>query len=351
MIGDMLVIDATVHGFNFGHANLREKFVEDIVGWLHALANHQLHPAGDPRYQLTLDQFRDAWQHQPDLLETILFGESATDIAVYHGVPLYGFFADGSSPIRFGLELARRFPHRAYVYADVSPWMPDPVGHIDRVIDQPGVIGVKFYPVDLVDGTLTPVDFRDAKHVLPLVEQLAKRGMKVIAVHKAVPLGPLPRPLYHVDDMAFVVSRFPEITFEIVHGGFAFADQSAELLADHANVTINLETNPCFAINHRAHFARMMEPLLATGAWDRIFYATGASAVHPRPVAEAVAAYRAPDGFIELTAEMKRGILGENFARVHRWDVDALKQACRADRYGLEDKPLDPPWSRLRAAA
>jgi hypothetical protein len=306
---------------------------------------NQLHPSGDDRYRITLTEFRDAYRHQPELLEAILFSESQTDIAVYHGVPLYGFFKDGSSPIRFGLEMARRLPHRAYVYADTSPWQDDALRHLEQALEQPGVIGVKFYPIDLVDGEIRPVDFRRREALYPLVELARARGIRTIAIHKAVPLGPVPRALYHTEDLPALVQDFPDMTFEIVHGGFAFAEETAALLASHENVTINLETNPCFIVNH------MMEPLLRTGAWRRIFFATGASAVHPRPFIEAFWAYRAPDGFTELSPEMKRGILGENFARHHGWDVEALKTACRNDRYGLEGKQLERPWSLFREQA
>ncbi len=352
---DVLVVDATVHAFNFRLSNLKAPFMIDVVRMLHQFTMHSIHPQGDQRYYLSFEEFQDAFQHQPALLEQALFGESATDVAVYHGVPMYGLFGDGSSPVHIVRELKKKLPHRVHVYGDVSPWMDDPIGRVDRMIDEEQAIGLKFYPLDMVEGRLKPIDLRDEDHVIPIIEHARKRGLKVIAVHKAVPLGAtMPRPAYHVDDMASVVEAFPDMTFEIVHGGFAFAEETAALLARYPNVTVNLETNPCFAINDAARFAEMMEPLLRSGAWDRIFYATGATGSHPRPTAEAFWAYRAPYGYTPMTEEMKRGILGLNFARQHGWDVEAVKNACRSDPYGLEDKAIGEPWElikRLRTKA
>lgn len=343
---DVLVIDATVHAFNFHPDNYRIPFMAEVVKGLHQMGSNLIEPFGDRRYRLTLEEFQGTFSMQPQLIERALFAESPVDVAVYHGVPMYGLFGDGSSPTWVASAVAERFPHRMRVYGDVSPWMEDPKGRIDQFAAS-GAIGLKFYPIDMVEGRMTPVDFRDDA-VMSLVEHARARGIRVIAVHKAVPLGhATPRPLYHVDDMAGVVAAFPDMTFEIVHGGFAFADETADLLVRFPNVVVNLESNPCFTVNASDLFAAMMEPLLRTGAWDRLFYGTGATGMHPRPPVEGFWRYKAPAGFTPITEEMKVAILGLNFARLHGWDVEALKAACRADAYGLEGKTLRPPWEMI----
>src|SRR3712207_7856170 len=47
----------------------------------------------------------------PDLLAGCLFGESWTDFTVYHGVPQYGVFRDGGSPLWVGVEMQRLEEH------------------------------------------------------------------------------------------------------------------------------------------------------------------------------------------------------------------------------------------------
>lgn len=347
MIDDVLVVDAAVHGFNFSADNFRQPFMREVIRMTYHFAFDMLHPVGDPRYQLSYEAFSDLFKLQPDLLETVLFAESPIDIAVYHGVPMYGLFGDGSSPIWIGEAIARRFPHRMFLYPDLSWTHPDPMGWIDSFAGLPNVLGVKFYPADMVEGRAVPVRLDDEKKVIPLIERVRSAGIRVVAVHKAVPLGPLPSEAFAVDDLASTISAFPDLQFEIVHGGYAFAEETAELLERHENVWINLESNPCFVVNHADKFADLIGPLLATGRHDRILYSTGACGVHPRPFIEPFWRLKLPRGYPKLDEEMKAGILGTNYARLHGWDLEAMKAACRADRYGLEGKRLEKPWSRV----
>ncbi len=350
MIDGALVVDATVHGFNFHPDNWRQPWLREVTDMLYSFGFDQLHPLGDPRYRITFEEFVNSFRLQPRLMERVLFAESRTDVAVYHGVPMYGLYGDGSSPIAVGQAIRERLPHRMFVYGDVSPWQHDAIARVDELVDDHGVIGLKLYPADFVDGRLHRLDLRDEQVVAPLIAHARDRGIRVVAVHKAVPLGPIPMESYRVTDIGPAAAAFPDVVFEIVHGGFAFADETAELLARHPNVSVNLETLPCYALNFADKFARMLAPLLAVGAHDRIFYGTGATGMHPQPFVEAFWRFRMPPHLPQLTEEDKRGMLGANFARQHGWDVDALLAACAADEYGL-DEELAQPWSVIREAA
>ena len=350
MIDDVLVVDATVHAFNFGFENFRQPFMKEMIHGLHWMGFTQIQPQGDPRYWMSLDQFHGLFKLQPRLMQEVLFAESQTDIACYHGVPLYGLFEDGSSPIWVAERIRDELPHRMFIYGDVNPWAPNQLARIDMLADDHRVIGLKFYPLDYYEGGIRALDFTDEKLIFPLLERAQAKGIKTIAIHKAVPIGPFPRHLYDVADMLPAVEAFPALTFEIVHGGFAFAERTAGMLARYPNVTVNLETNPVMSLNMADKFADMMAPLLATGAHDRLFFATGATGMHPRPFIESFWRFEMPKGYPKLTEAMKAGILGANFARHHGWDVEALKAACRVDRYGLEDKQLAEPWRLVREA-
>jgi predicted TIM-barrel fold metal-dependent hydrolase len=348
MIDDAFVVDATVHGWSVLPENRAQPYVDNIVKLLYYWATEQLHPRGHADYQLTPQQFERMVEHQPDLLESVLFAESDVDVAVYQGVPLYGLFHDGSSPIWIAEKLREKLPHRVFIYGDVSPWREGAAERIDELVDEHGVIGLKFYPLDLVEGRLHPVRFDDEKHMFPLIERAVAKGLKVIAIHKAIPLPPTTVDQFHVDDMAPAVRAFPNVMFEIVHGGFAYSREIAGLMEKYGNVSVNLEGAPCYALNFPSKFADMMEPLLASGAHDRIFFSTGAPVMHAKPFVEAFWRFEMPDGYPALTEDMKRGILGEKFARMHGWDIDALKKACAADKYGLSRKTHARPWSVLR---
>jgi uncharacterized protein len=348
---DVFVIDATVHSWSVLPENRLQPYVTTLVKLLYYAATEQFHPRDNAVYNLPYEQFERIMLYQPQLLESVMFAESDTDVALYHGTPLYGLFRDGGSPISVAEPIRERFPHRMFIYGDVSPWRPGALQRVDDLIDNHGVVGFKLYPLDLVDGVIHPVRLDDEDRLFPIVERARARGVKVIAVHKAVALPPATIDKYDVTDIAPIAKAFPDVFFEIVHGGFAFNREVAELLEKYPNVTVNLESSPGYVVNYPGRFAEMMAPLLATGAHDRIFFATGAPIAHPQPLLEAFWRFEMPRGYPRLTPEMKQGILGANFARQHRWDIEALKKKCAADRYGLRDKKKVEPWKVIRAAA
>ena len=347
MIDDVFVIDATIHGGNFHPRNLMDPALEQLNKLLYHWGNHQLQPQGKEEYRLSYEQFINRFDLQPDVLERAMFAESDVDAALYQGVPLYNLYKDGSSPLWVAEKIAKRFPHRMFIYGDIAPRMDDPIAHIDHLVDNVGVLGVKIYPLDMVQGRIVENRFDDEARMFPLFDHLVKRGVKVVAVHKAVPLPPDLINRYNLDDMEPAIRAFPQLTFEIVHGGFAFTEETADLLDRYSNVTVNLEAAPCYSLNFRDKFADMISPLLVTGA-DRLFFSTGAPIMHPDPFVRSFWDYKMPAGYPALTKEVKRGILGENFARAHGLDIEALKEMCRNDQYGLENKVKAQPWSAIR---
>ena len=346
MIEDTLVVDATVHAFNFQAHNFRQPFVADVTRGLYHWIFDQLHPQNDPRYHISFDQFQNMFEKQPAVMESALFRESAVDIAVYHGVPMYGFYGDGSSPIDIAERIRAKYPHRMFIYGGLSPWEADAPGKLDRLVDDHGVIGIKMYPVDVVDGELKQVRLDDDR-MLAILERARSKGLRVVAIHKALPLGPVTVDRYAVDDVAPAARAFPELRFEIVHGGFAFRKETADLLERFENVSVNLEAAPLYAVNFSSRFAEMLAPLLATGAHDRIFFSSGATGAHPQPCIEAFWKLEMPRGYPRLTPEIKCGILGGNFIRHHGWDAEALKAACKADVFGQKSERAEP-WAVLR---
>jgi uncharacterized protein len=347
MIDGVMVVDATIHGFNFSEDNLIFAPMKQAQFGLHTMVTDKCGPQDDRRYNLSYANFNALYGLQPHITEQVMFAESQTDIAVYHGVPMYGLFKDGSSPVWIAQQLAEKLPHRMFVYGDISPLHPDPIGWIDQLCAHPSTIGLKFYPVDMYNGEMIPIRLDDEKNVFPLIDHARKKGLKVIAVHKAVGSSNIDLEYYGVGDLLPAIEAFPDMIFEIVHGGYAFAEETAMLLERYDNVTVNLETNPIFSLNSADKFADMMGPLLATGRHDKIFFATGATAIHPQPFIESFWRFEMPKGYPALTQEMRAGMLGSNFAKMHNWDVDALLDKCRTDRFGVEEKVLQAPWSTV----
>ncbi len=347
---DVLVIDATVHAFNFLPDNYRYDWLLDVVKGLSPAGSIGMFP-GDPDYAMSFEEFLSTFHHQPELMVQALFAESRTDIAVYHGVPLEGIYEDGSSPTWVAKAIRDRLPGRMFIYAPLYPWKPDVLEELERQVAEDRVIGVKFYPVDLFDGELRPSRM-DSEETFAVVERARQLGVHVIGIHKAVPLGPMLSgdEYFGVGDLAPLFEAFPDVTFEIVHGGRAFLEETAELYGSFPNTTINLEGPSTMALLAPDNYATLLGRFLDEGGHDRIVYATGSTAMHPEPVIHGMWNFQFPDDSPHhLTRDMRADILGRNFARIHGWDLAAMQEAIAGDEFGL-DKVLAPPWGLLKQA-
>jgi predicted TIM-barrel fold metal-dependent hydrolase len=211
---------------------------------------------------------------------------------------------------------------------------------------------LKLYPLDIVDGEIRPWLMSDPERLFPILDRAQERGIRNIAIHKALPIGPLPMASFKPGDVEEAAAAFPELTIEIVHGGLAFLEETAWQVARHPNIVINLEATNYAILKAPLAFAQVIGTLLNFGAENRMVWATGAMAVHPRPLIEAFWAFEMPEmlvqgyGFPPLTDETKRKILGENAARMLGVDLDAAR-----DRAAADTRELAPPWSAAKPVA
>lgn len=348
MIEDIYVVEAVAHGLHFAPENQTDAVHADIGSMEHRRIHTMLSPTDRPEFILPKERWlRGA---DPDLLGSSIFAESWSDFAIYHGVPQFGVFRDGGSPLWVGREMRRRWPNRVALYGPIDPYAPNAVEEVDRLVDEEHVVGIKFYPADLVQGRVQTFHMDDAELLFPIYERARERGLRSVAVHKAIPLGLFPSHPYRLEDMEVAAAAFPDLTFEVVHGGFAFLEETAILLGRFPNVVINLEGTTAYLNNAPRRFAQIIGTLLAQfDAEDRILWATGVSAVHPQPPLEAFWSLEVPEDMLEaglapLTREAKRKILGLNAARLLGLDVDASTASHREDEFGL-DRDLAPPWS------
>jgi hypothetical protein len=350
MIDGQFVLDAVAHGYSQAAENqVDRRYGETTARQLYGMGAHYV-PEG---YLLPFEQ----WTHatDPDLVASALFAESPTDMAVYHEVPMFGAFRDGGSPLWVGQRMRERWPHRVALFGAVSPFLPDPRGQVDRKADL-GVIGLKLYPFDFVAGRATSFRLDDPELAFPIFERALERGIRHVAVHKALPLGPVPLAPFGVCDVESAAVTFPDITFEIVHGGMAFLEETTWQLARFPNVVVNLEGTSVLAVRAPRQLAQVIGSFLLAGAAERILWATGCMAVHPKPFVEAFWRLEMPTDLMEgygmppLTAEVKAGILGGNAARLYGVDIQTVTAAGRDDEFGRRSTAA-PPWSRVSAVA
>jgi predicted TIM-barrel fold metal-dependent hydrolase len=349
-LGDAFVIDAVAHALDSSpESRDRNRYAKSVVDgnfrWQWGLIP-------DP---YRLDESRYFQSVSPEALASALFEESQTDVACFHTLPMKGIFED-FSPMSVALAIREQYPHRMLLYGAVSPFDgPAMLDDLERQVSEWGIAGVKLYPVDLVHGRLRSYSLADEQAVYPLLEKCLDLGIKVVAIHKAVPLGIAPTDPFRLGDVDHAARDFPGLAFEVVHGGYAFLDETAMQVARFPNVYINLEVTAQLLPKHPAKFATIVGEFMAAGGTQRIFWGTGCSFTHPRPLLEAFDAFQMPPDFVEgygypeLTEQDKRDILGLNFARVHALDVDRLAADVRADEIEKRkaEEGLKAPWSEL----
>ena len=348
MIDDMVVIDSIVHAFDSTSANAITRYGKAIF-----LSAQQF------QYSFTAPQYRIPPRRYfqrigADVVEAALFAESQVDIAVFHTVPIWGFIAD-FSPAEVGLELRRRQPDRVHLYGGISPLQGQKaLDDLDRQVEQWGIIGLKLYPMDIIDGEVRALSFADQDVIYPVLERCRTLELKTIAIHKAFPLGPVQMDPFRVGDVDYAARDFPDLNFEVVHSGMAFLEESAAQAARFDNVYVNFETTASLAELHPRRFLTVLGTFLAAGAGKRLFWSSALTNSHPRPVLEAFAGLEMPQDMIEqlgfppLTREIKADILGRNYARVHGIDLDAMRQRLDGDAVSRQRaEGLAPPWSKL----
>jgi predicted TIM-barrel fold metal-dependent hydrolase len=204
---------------------------------------------------------------------------------------------------------------------------------LDELIEGHGVVGLKLYPFDWDSRQkeMRELLFTDEDLIFPLIERVRKHGLKSISIHKA--FGHLVQ-AFGVGDMDHALTAFPDMQFEIVHGGWAFLDDTA-ILAARSNVWINLEGTVTLLARAPRKFAEILGRFLQRGsgaanAEDRVLWGSGLMGLHPQPLLELFWDFEMPRdlveeyGYPELTVELKRKILGENYARKFGLDLNQM---------------------------
>ncbi|MFI5801079.1 amidohydrolase family protein [Streptomyces sp. NPDC051677] len=345
MIEDTLVVEGVAHDYNF----LPENCVDPVLG--RAMGEHlyQIHQRfGGPGYAIEKSLYMDHGAGAEGIGRAIL-AESQSDVIVYHETPIYGHFHDGHSALAAGLAMRELWPNRVLVYGAVSPLRPGAVDRVDELVDEHRVNAIKLYPNDMVEGRLTSLDMSNPEVCFPVFERARERGLKVVAIHKALPVGPGLAHSQRIDDIEGAAAAFPDLTFEVVHGGMAFVEETAMLMECAPNVVVNLEVTTALARVAPRRFAEAIGAFLGVfGGAQRIIWGTGVIAVHPRPLIEAFWNLETPQDLVEergvepLTKEAKKNILGSNFLRLHGIDEDKLRATIAGDEFDTTE--LAAPW-------
>ena len=343
-LDDVFVADAVTHAYNLHPSNYAiEEHAQSVIDLMLGVEK-----AMPEKYQRTEETFLTDWDST--VTSNMLFRESQVDFAVFHPQTIT-IFEDGLTALGKAEEFIERHPNRAASLASVDViGMDDPQAELTRQVDRFDAHGMKVYPSYWADDEHVGFEMDDPKSAFPLWQHAVDLGLDVVAVHKAVPFGNVPIDSYLVDDVDEAASSFPELNFEIVHGGMGLAKETGHHLANHSNVYVNLEITAGDIATNPERFVGSMEELLHAGGadvLDKIIWGSGTPQYHPQLLLEAFWEYEFPEletanGTVQITDADKRNILGRNLADAHGLDVDELQADIEDDD---RDDELAEPFS------
>jgi predicted TIM-barrel fold metal-dependent hydrolase len=360
MIEDSYVIDSVSHAYNVHPSNFA---VPDAATAI-TLMVYGLASGSPPPYFVPPESWMRDWS--VDEVASMLFRESATDFSVFHPTPISAYH-DGMTSVEKAAEITQKWPTRFRTYATVDPLQGQAaVLELDRQMDLLNPIGLKLYPSSWTAGHHRGWRMDDPEVAFPILERARHHGLKAVAIHKAVPFGNVSMASYKIDDLDTVAHAFPDLNFEIVHGGVTFIEETAWLVGRFPNVYVNLEGVSMLLPQRPRLFASILLGLCQIGGpavLDRLLWSSGCMAAHPRPLLEAFCSFSYPPDLLEasgltygalppLSDDNKRGILGLNYARMHGLDIEELKFAAAQDEFARSaGDPLAEPYSTTASAA
>jgi predicted TIM-barrel fold metal-dependent hydrolase len=352
MIAGKIVIDAVVHPYDLAASNQVTSASEQLesVYAAHRLASNAEHQ----QFVLERDEFFSDFSYEA--LAQSEFVESPVDLAVIHSLPNLGFAKTYVTAPARAAAFRDRHPQRFKLYATVdTPVLEQALTQLEWQVKNLGVNGLKLYPAFFYDGIGEGWRLDGESFATPLLEAAANWGIKHVAIHKVLWLPPAPREAFNIGDLPLPLDRFPSLTFEIVHGGTAFLDETIALMERHPNLYLTLETMFAYIQVKPRIFAKVLGTLIKHCGSERLMFASGNNLMHPLPLLEAFADYQFPDaamqefGLDALTEQDRRNILGLNSLRMHGLDAAQIMQRVADDEFSRARAQRIPgPWSALR---
>lgn len=337
MIDAIPVLDGVVHPYDLS--------VDNVAGEMGAMVRegfYGLHAHWNPPAVQAPKTWFQSDQQASTLMDTLRL-ETDVDLAVYHTLRLDSLFRDGLCGRAKAVELQRRWPSRTFVYVGLDPTLgvERSLAELDEQLDEvPAAIGVKLYPDQVSPYRTYRMD--DPAVCFPIFERAGERGLRVIAVHKALPNGPVPLSPYRIDDVEGAAMAFPDLRFEIVHSGMAFVEETAYALARFPNVYANLEVTTLLLHKAPRLFQEALATMLFWGGPTKVIWATGANFGHPQHLLERFMALQLDSDLADryqlppLDTELKARILGRNWCEMAGVDLDSVIAGVSGDEWAGE---------------
>jgi len=353
MIEGNFIINPVAHAYDLTDKNLQPnpyaRGLRDLLVRLHTVWN-------PPELRVPPEVYMTDWP--VEVLARTLFLESDVDMAANMYLRLDSWFKDGLCSREKNVEVARRWPDRFFTYVGVNPieGLESCLRDLEeQMAELPNSTGLKLYPDQVEPFRSWRMD--DPKLAYPLFERAQKLGIKTVAIHKAIPNGPVPMNPYKVDDVDGAAIHFPELNFEIIHSGLAFVDETSHALARFPNVYANLEITSLLMFHGPGMFNEILAQFLFWGGPEKIVYSDGTLFCHSQPLLHKFWDLELPDELLvkynlrQLTKQDKALILGGNYARMVGLDVEKAKLKIADDEFAQERREtgIQPPYSNWLA--
>jgi uncharacterized protein len=337
MIDGMFVFNAVSHAYNLTDENTHStRHAQSLRELL-----YMLHRDWQPGFGLSAAEQASDWPIE--ILARTLFLESDCDMAATHTLRLDSYFKDGLCARHKTVEAVRRWPQRFVGYVGVDPTMglETCLRELDEQLDEmPQAVGLKLYPAQIDPIRSWRMD--DAKLAFPIFKRAQDRGLKIVAIHKAAPLGAVPLNPFKVDDIDIAADQFPDLAFEIIHAGYAFAEETCMAMARYPNVYGNLEVTSAFATKAPGMFEELMGQFMYWAGSSKVIFSDGNMVFHSQPILEKLRDFQFAQstldkfGIQQMTKQDMALILGGNYARILGIDVEAAKKRIANDEFAKE---------------
>jgi predicted TIM-barrel fold metal-dependent hydrolase len=317
VLNGVFVFDCVVHAYNMSDANLLDRpGAEFGRSSILSLGQDTRAPGAGDQYPT----FAREWT--PEILHDMVFGHSATDLAMAQTVPIFDWFRDGFAPVQAQYAFARAYPDKVLFCGGVDPSYHG-VGVLDemeRQVKELNARSFKFYNAH-IDGKSWPCD--DENVAYPMYEKALQLGVNVVQFHKGLPFGNQNMEDLRPNDIQKAARDFPDMTFIIHHLALPYFDECASIGARFPNVYLALSGFLALYFVRRRPFLLQMGQLLAEVGSDKLLWGSEAALMGiPQPYLDALWNLEIPEsiqeeyGFPQITREDKRKILGSNFARL-----------------------------------
>lgn len=288
-----------------------------------------------------------------------VFLDSDTDMAVLSAVPA----APDDNPLSTeeaattrALVDAMEGNHRLLIHGLVHPNLPGAINFMAEQKDKYGVVAWKTYTQWGPEGSGFWLD--DPKFGIPFIEKARELGVKVICIHKGIPLFNMEYKYSTCRDVGVVARMYPDVSFIIYHSGFEprrsegpYDPTSARgidglikslrdnEIAPNSNVYAELGTTWRRVMqdpDQAAHvtgklFKHVGEDNVLWGT-DSIWYGSPQDQIQAFRAFQISEQFRERYGYPEITSKRRAKVFGLNAAKPYKISPEEIRRQTTTDR-------------------